>query len=95
MDRNGPLTGTAWNLKDESGKTSGFSVPVKILPERKKAEDGLKASEEKYSTLIEQSTDGILILVNRMTRFANRKMCEMSGYAPDEIWANILTTGRA
>ena len=50
--------------------------------ERKQAEEALKASEEKYSTLIEESSDGIVILKDRLVVFANQMMCEMSGYSP-------------
>jgi PAS domain S-box-containing protein len=55
------------------------------ITERKWAEKALRASEEKYSTLVEQNTDGIVILKNRQIVFANRTMCKISGYSPDEI----------
>jgi len=58
---------------------------VRDITERKIAEEALKASEEKYSTLIEQSADGIIILNDRIVEFANRRICEMSGYSQDEI----------
>jgi PAS domain S-box-containing protein len=53
--------------------------------ERKQVEEALKASEEKYSTLIEESSDGIVILKDRLVVFANHMMCEMSGYSLDGI----------
>jgi PAS domain S-box-containing protein len=58
---------------------------VRDVTERKLAEEALKASEEKYSTLIEQSADGIIILNDRTIEFANRRICQMSGYSQEEI----------
>ena len=55
------------------------------ITDKKLAEEALKASEEKYSTLVEQSTDGIVILINRLVEFANCKMNEMTGYSQYEI----------
>jgi len=55
------------------------------LVRTKAQEDVLKASEKKYSALIEQNIDGIIILNDRIVEFANRRMSEMSGYPQDEI----------
>jgi PAS domain S-box-containing protein len=68
-----------WNGKQE------FQILYNDITERVQAEETLKASEEKYSTLIEQSSDGILILVDRMIVFANRRVNEMTGFAQIEI----------
>ena len=53
--------------------------------ERRRAEEALKASEQKYSTLIEKSSDGILILNVHEIEFSNSRMCEMTGYSQNEI----------
>jgi PAS domain S-box-containing protein len=58
---------------------------------RKQAEDALKASEEKYSALVEESGDGIIILDDRMVVFANQKMMELTGYHSDELYGKIFT----
>ena len=58
---------------------------------RKQTEDALKASEEKYSTLVEKSGDGIIILDNRTVTFANQKMEEMTGYQGSELYGKIFT----
>ena len=58
--------------------------------ETEEAEEALKASEEKYSTLIEQSVDGILILKNRLVTFANRRMREMTGFSQEEILGKMF-----
>ena len=58
------------------------------ITERKQAEEALKESEEKYSTLIEKSLDGIVILDDHSIEFSNSRMCEMSGYSHNEILGN-------
>ena len=70
---------------DANGKFIYFIGIIKDITERKQAEVALINSEEKYSTLIEQSIDGILILQNRLVTFANRRMSEMVGYSQGEI----------
>ena len=55
------------------------------ITKRQETEDALKASESKYSTLIEQSTDGIVILNVHAIEFANRKISDISGYSQSEI----------
>jgi PAS domain S-box-containing protein len=70
---------------DTDGKYIYFVGISKDITGHKRAEEELQASEEKYSTLIEQSTDGIVILDDRTVLFANRQMNEMTGYSQTEI----------
>ena len=77
-----------WNsveLRDDKGKIIGILCSGEDITERKQAEEALKASEEKYSTLVEESTDGILILRDRKIEFANQQILEMSGYSQNEL----------
>ena len=68
-----------WNGKQQ------YQTLYYDLTERKQAEKALKASEEKYSVLIEQSSDGIVLLDGFSIIFANQKIIEMSGYSQSEI----------
>ena len=70
---------------DINGNFLCFTGVIRDITERKQAEEALKASEEKYSILVEQSTDGIVILIDRVVEFANHKMNMMTGYSEDEI----------
>ena len=72
-------------VHDENGKFLYFIGITRDITPRVQAEEALKASEEKYSTLVEQSTDGILILVDRRVVFANQKVKEMTGLSDREI----------
>ena len=64
---------------------SRVMVIIRDITERKQAEEALQASEKKYSTLIEQSTDGILILDKRRILFANQRISEISGYPLEQL----------
>lgn len=56
------------------------------ITERKKAEETIKASEEKYRTLVEQASDGIFI-ADSSGKFimVNSSGCKMSGYNNAEL----------
>jgi PAS domain S-box-containing protein len=60
-----------------------FSV-YRLGLRRKRAEEQLRKLEEKYSTLVEQSSDGIIIIQDGLLKFANMKMLKMSGFSLDE-----------
>ncbi len=53
------------------------------ITERKRAEEAIKQSEAKYSSLVENSNDGIIIIENGILRFINTKMSEMTGFSPE------------
>ncbi len=69
--------------------TRGMIVDIS---ERKTMEMALQASENKYRTVIEKATDGIVITQKGMLMFANDRMCEMVQYSKEElIGTNFLT----
>jgi PAS domain S-box-containing protein len=66
------------------GKKASF-ISMRDITEKMKMENALRESEEKYKTLIENATDGIVITQNGQLKFANRSMCEMMGYTQEEM----------
>jgi PAS domain S-box-containing protein len=58
---------------------------IKEISDRKKIEELLRESEEKYRQIFENANDGILLTVDGIVRFINPKIYEMTGYLPKEI----------
>jgi len=55
------------------------------ITERKRSEEALRKSEEKYSTLVEDSLTGIYIDQDGKVVFANNKFAEIYGYQKEEL----------
>jgi len=55
------------------------------ITEHKDALQALQESEEKYRNLVEQASDGIIILQDGLIKYANRYAAEMFGYWLDEF----------
>jgi PAS domain S-box-containing protein len=51
------------------------------IAERQQVEAQLQQSEKKYSTLVEQGDDGIIIIQDGVLKFANSKMVELIGFS--------------
>jgi PAS domain S-box-containing protein len=69
---------------DKYGKKKGLLIS-RDISDRKKAEQKLKESEEKYRTLVEKSLQGICILQNIRLVFANNALAEILGYTIEEL----------
>ncbi len=55
------------------------------MTERKRVEEALRASEEKYRTLVDHATDAILIIQDEKLKFSNPKTLSLSGYSVEEL----------
>ncbi len=57
------------------------------ISERKKTEEMLKESEERYRVLFDSSPDGILVAdkVSRKFLYANQSICDLLGYSESEL----------
>jgi PAS domain-containing protein len=62
-----------------------FQIEEEKITERKKADEALQESEEKYSTLVENSLTGIYIDQDGKILFANKRFSEIYGYSEDEV----------
>lgn len=60
-------------------------ITVHDITETRRIQEQLQISEEKYRTVIDKATDGIVITQHGKLKFLNTSMCEMLGYDEDEI----------
>jgi PAS domain S-box-containing protein len=87
-----------FRMKSGAIRTFNYSVePIEIngirciitilsdLTEREKAEQALKASEQKLRSIVSIAPVGIAILVGTVVTEVNQRYCEMLGYSRDEI----------
>lgn len=72
------------SLIEYEGKPTILAI-IRDISKRKQAEIALKASEEKYSTLVEKGNDGIVIIQDGLLKFANSKAAEIVGQTKEEI----------
>ena len=84
------LNGSVVILRDETERQKAeFEARARAvleteLVERKRAQEKLAKSEEKYSTIVEKGNDGIIIMKDGIIKFVNSKMTEMTGYSLEE-----------
>ena len=58
---------------------------VSIEQKRIRAENELHESKEKYRTLVEAATEGIIMLIDGKISFSNKVISKMTGYEPAEL----------
>jgi PAS domain S-box-containing protein len=75
-----------YQLVFEGGKQIGFLISVVDITERKKAEEALRQSEERYRTILEEMQDGYfeVDLAGNFT-FGNDAVCRQLGYSREEL----------
>ena len=76
---------TAIPFRATDGELIGIIEDFKDITERKAAEELLRESEEKYSTLIEQARDGVVVIQDGVYKFVNKAIEDMTGYAMEEL----------
>ncbi|MHA2334938.1 MAG: PAS domain-containing protein [Candidatus Hodarchaeales archaeon] len=75
--------------RDEDGKPTRLAGIHVDITQRKRVEEALKVSEEKYRTVVNSSLQGIIIsqVLPMKVIFANEKITEILGFTTDEIMA--------
>ena len=73
-------------IRDLEGKPIGFRGIARDVTERKRAEEALRQSEEKYRAIIENIEDGYFeIDLDGNFTFFNESLCEIHGYPKEEL----------
>lgn len=72
---------------DDQGTVKGVFAIVTDITERRKTEDALKESEERFRTIFDHAFDGILLAEpeEKQLVMGNRAICEMLGYSLKEL----------
>ncbi len=79
-------------MRDNDGNLRGYSKVVRDISDRKKAEETLKESEERYRVIVETASDAILTIGEEsVIVFANPAVEKIFGYAFDEVIGKKLT----
>jgi PAS domain S-box-containing protein len=73
--------------RDAQGEPVGVRGVVRDITERMRVEEAMRESEERYRALVEQSSDGILIIDIETKRIleANPAYCKLLGYTSEEM----------
>ena len=86
---------------DSHGKLTAISFISRDITERKRVEEKLRESEEKYRNIVETANEGIFIIdAETIVTYANKKMADMLGYTLEEVigravWDFVSEEGKA
>ena len=72
-------------LFDKSKKVAGKMLVLRDVTTHHQMERTIKESEKRYSTLVEQSNDGVLIIIDQKIKYSNLTFASMSGYSLKEL----------
>ncbi|MGB2798993.1 MAG: PAS domain S-box protein, partial [Dehalococcoidia bacterium] len=69
----------------EGDQLIGVRGVLSDVTERKRVEEALKASEERYRLLVDNASDAIIVAQDGMIKFSNPKASETTGYSQEEL----------
>jgi two-component system CheB/CheR fusion protein len=89
IDKSGlviPIEDSAAPIRDAQGKIAGAVMVFHDVSDRRRAEEALRASQERLRATFNQAAVGIVVAdSNNLFLEANQRFCEILGYSPDEL----------
>ena len=77
---------------DDDGNIAGVEGIYRDMTERKRAEESLRVSEEKFRSVVEKSAVGVAIVDDTfLCTYVNKECCNISGYSEQEIVGRNFT----
>ena len=76
---------TAAVVRDDQGVARYIAIMVQDISERKRIEQALRESEEKFRRVVENAPDGIIVFQGTKIIYANPRAAEFLGYSVDEL----------
>jgi two-component system cell cycle sensor histidine kinase/response regulator CckA len=87
-----PVLYNASVYRDERGRVIGVIATAHDISGRKRGEQDLRESEERYRTAIESAADGVALVKEGLHIYVNRRFAEIFGYEdPGEIIGKPLS----
>ena len=77
----------------EGGKVIAIISVARDVTDRKKAQQELAESEERFRTMAENIMDGLIIAEGGEIVFANKKVTEIIGYSEGELIEHVTDPG--
>ncbi|MFC2058581.1 PAS domain S-box protein [Chloroflexota bacterium] len=72
-------------VSDTTGKVFAVQIITYDITREKQAREALEESEAKYSALVERAEDGVVIIQDKVYKFANKAYQTIFGYTNDEL----------
>ncbi len=73
-------------LRDHEGHIVGGVAILHDITERRRVEEALRASEERYRTIVQTANEGIWLLdPEARTLYTNERLAQILGYTPEEM----------
>ncbi|MDR3574399.1 MAG: diguanylate cyclase [Anaerolineaceae bacterium] len=74
-----------FDLRSTLLSQDGCVIVLHDVSDHRRLQDALQASEEKYRSVVERSSDGIIVVQEDLIRYANPQMAAMLGYSTEQL----------